>query len=129
MQCDSDLMLARRIRRDVQERGRRVEGVLEQYGFVIGTGRCLTDFLRYLRFVKPAYDNFVGPSSKFADIVCDCLVARYNFLTIVKDSPWFRECRRYRSHIYTYQTKAQGTICPSATQDSPWSFRKSTEMP
>ncbi|KAF8591140.1 armadillo/beta-catenin/plakoglobin [Ramaria rubella] len=53
VQCDSDFMLARRIHRDVQERGRNVEGVLKQY----------------LRFVKPAFDNFVAPSSKFADII------------------------------------------------------------
>lgn len=31
VQCDSDLMLARRIKRDVKERGRNVEGVLDQY--------------------------------------------------------------------------------------------------
>ena len=31
VQCDSDLMLARRIKRDVKERGRSVEGVLDQY--------------------------------------------------------------------------------------------------
>ena len=30
VQCDSDLMLARRLRRDINERGRSVEGVLEQ---------------------------------------------------------------------------------------------------
>jgi len=53
VQCDSDLMLARRIKRDVAERGRNMEGVLEQY----------------LRFVKPSFDNFVQPSSKFADII------------------------------------------------------------
>lgn len=28
--CDSDLMLARRLKRDIAERGRTVEGVLEQ---------------------------------------------------------------------------------------------------
>lgn len=28
--CDSDLMLARRIKRDVKERGRDVEGILDQ---------------------------------------------------------------------------------------------------
>jgi uridine kinase len=28
--CDSDLMLARRIKRDVKERGRDVDGVLDQ---------------------------------------------------------------------------------------------------
>ncbi|KAL7413389.1 armadillo/beta-catenin/plakoglobin [Mrakia frigida] len=51
--CDTDLMLARRIRRDVEERGRDVMGIIDQY----------------LRFVKPSYDNFVQPSSKFADII------------------------------------------------------------
>ncbi|OCH86072.1 armadillo/beta-catenin/plakoglobin [Obba rivulosa] len=53
VQCDSDLMLARRIRRDVKERGRNVDGVLEQY----------------LRYVKPSYDNFVLPTSKYANII------------------------------------------------------------
>lgn len=30
VQCDSDLMLARRIRRDTKERGRTVDGILDQ---------------------------------------------------------------------------------------------------
>ena len=46
-------MLARRIERDTKERGRDVDGILSQY----------------LRYVKPAYDNFVLPSSRYADIV------------------------------------------------------------
>ncbi|KAF9485201.1 armadillo/beta-catenin/plakoglobin [Pholiota conissans] len=53
VQCDSDLMLARRIKRDVKERGRDVNGILDQY----------------LRHVKPSYDNFVLPSSTYADII------------------------------------------------------------
>ncbi|EDR08552.1 armadillo/beta-catenin/plakoglobin [Laccaria bicolor S238N-H82] len=53
VQCDSDLMLARRIKRDVKERARSVEGILDQY----------------LRYVKPSYDNFVRPSSSHADII------------------------------------------------------------
>ncbi|KAH9935256.1 armadillo/beta-catenin/plakoglobin [Amylocystis lapponica] len=53
VQCDSDLMLARRLRRDVKERGRDVDGILEQY----------------LRYVKPAYDNFVLPTSRHANII------------------------------------------------------------
>lgn len=53
VQCDSDVMLARRIQRDVKERGRSVDGVIEQY----------------LRFVKPAFDNFVLPTARHADIV------------------------------------------------------------
>ncbi|KAF9267788.1 armadillo/beta-catenin/plakoglobin [Marasmius fiardii PR-910] len=53
VQCDSDLMLARRIARDVEERGRDVGGILEQY----------------LRYVKPSFDNFVRPSAAYADII------------------------------------------------------------
>lgn len=53
VQCDSDLMLARRLQRDVKERGRNVEGILDQY----------------LRFVKPSYDNFVRPTATYADII------------------------------------------------------------
>jgi len=41
VQCDSDLMLARRIQRDVKERGRSVEGVIEQSVFSISTGRTI----------------------------------------------------------------------------------------
>jgi uridine kinase len=53
VQCDSDLMLARRLRRDLVERGRDAAGVLDQY----------------LRFVKPAFDNFIQPTNRFADII------------------------------------------------------------
>lgn len=53
VQCDSDLMLARRIKRDVNERGRQVDGILDQY----------------LRYVKPSYDNFVRPTAAHADII------------------------------------------------------------
>ncbi|KAN0107536.1 armadillo/beta-catenin/plakoglobin [Russula decolorans] len=53
VQADSDLMLARRITRDTKERGRSVDGILEQY----------------LRYVKPSYDNFVLPSARHADII------------------------------------------------------------
>ncbi|XP_078175478.1 uridine/cytidine kinase UKL1, chloroplastic-like [Carex rostrata] len=50
---DADIRLARRIRRDTVERGRDVNSVLEQYG----------------RFVKPAFDDFVLPTKKYADVI------------------------------------------------------------
>jgi len=50
---DDDVRLARRIIRDVNERGRDVAGVIEQY----------------TKFVKPAFDQYVAPSRRFADIV------------------------------------------------------------
>ncbi|ONM03197.1 Uridine kinase-like protein 2 chloroplastic [Zea mays] len=51
--ADADTRLARRVRRDTVERGRDVTSVLEQY----------------VRFVKPAFDAFVLPSKKYADVI------------------------------------------------------------
>lgn len=51
--ADSDERLARRILRDIRERGRDLEGVIRQYS----------------RSVKPAHDAFVEPSQKYADMV------------------------------------------------------------
>ena len=48
-----DIRLARRIQRDISERGRTVVDVLAQY--------C--------KFVKPAYDDFIKPTMKHADII------------------------------------------------------------
>jgi len=42
-----------RIQRDVAVRGRDIAGVIEQY----------------TKFVKPAFDQFVAPSRKHADII------------------------------------------------------------
>lgn len=53
VQADSDLMLARRIKRDIVERGRSVSSILDQY----------------LRYVKPAFDNFVSVTAKNADMI------------------------------------------------------------
>lgn len=50
---DADVRLARRIRRDTLERGRDVQGVIEQYA----------------KFVKPAFDDFVLPTKKYADVI------------------------------------------------------------
>lgn len=53
VQADSDLMLARRIKRDIVERGRSINSVLDQY----------------LRFVKPAFDTFVSATARHADMI------------------------------------------------------------
>lgn len=50
---DSDVRLMRRIRRDVQERGRTVESVLDQYE----------------RSVRPMHEQFVEPSKRHADVI------------------------------------------------------------
>ena len=50
---DADTRLARRVSRDIKERGRDLEGVLQQY--------C--------KFVKPAFEVFCLPTKKHADII------------------------------------------------------------
>ena len=50
---DDDIRLARRLKRDIVERGRTGHGVLKSYH----------------RFVKPAFQEFVKPSMKYADII------------------------------------------------------------
>jgi uridine kinase len=50
---DADIRLARRLERDITERGREIEGVLQQY----------------TRFVKPAYDHYIAPAMSHADLI------------------------------------------------------------
>ncbi|XP_071954473.1 uridine-cytidine kinase-like 1 [Antedon mediterranea] len=50
---DSDIRLARRLKRDISERGRDLVGVLKQYN----------------KFVKPSFEQFIEPSIQYADIV------------------------------------------------------------
>eukprot|EP00347_Sterkiella_histriomuscorum_P022397 403330634 len=50
---DDDIRLARRLLRDCSERGRTIDGVLFQYN----------------RFVKKAYDEYIKPTMKYANII------------------------------------------------------------
>ncbi|RYR45266.1 hypothetical protein Ahy_A07g031104 isoform A [Arachis hypogaea] len=50
---DADVRLARRIRRDTAEKARDIATVLDQYS----------------KFVKPAFDDFILPTKKYADII------------------------------------------------------------
>ncbi|MDK2866158.1 MAG: uridine kinase [Clostridiales bacterium] len=50
---DADVRIIRRIVRDINERGRTLESVIDQY----------------LNTVKPAHDQFIEPTKKFADII------------------------------------------------------------
>jgi uridine kinase len=51
--CDSDLRLSRVIRRDLNERGRNVNQVLD----------------RYEKTVRPSHLQFIEPTKRFADII------------------------------------------------------------
>lgn len=50
---DSDIRLARRMKRDINERGRELIGVLKQYN----------------RFVKPNFELYIQPTMQFSDLV------------------------------------------------------------
>ena len=50
---DADLRLARRLERDITERGRTVESVIEQY----------------FTTVRPMHLEFVAPSRRYADLI------------------------------------------------------------
>jgi len=51
--CDSDLRLSRVIHRDMEERGRNVNEVLD----------------RYEKTVRPSHLQFIEPTKRFADII------------------------------------------------------------
>jgi uridine kinase len=51
--CDDDIRFIRRMRRDIEERGRSIDAVVMQY----------------LSTVKPMFNKYVLPSSKHADII------------------------------------------------------------
>ncbi|KAJ3683547.1 hypothetical protein LUZ60_013774 [Juncus effusus] len=50
---DADVRLAQRIHRDTVEKGRDITAVLEQYS----------------KFVKPAFEDIIAPTKKYADII------------------------------------------------------------
>ena len=51
--CDADVRILRRLMRDVEERGRSIDSVVNQY----------------LATVKPMHEAFVEPSKKYADVI------------------------------------------------------------
>jgi uridine kinase len=51
--CDADIRFTRRLQRDIRERGRSVESVIEQY----------------LTTVRPMHEQFVAPCLRYADII------------------------------------------------------------
>lgn len=50
---DDDIRIIRRIKRDIQERGRTLDSVIDQY----------------LSVVKPMYHQFIEPTKRYADII------------------------------------------------------------
>lgn len=102
VQADSDLMLARRIKRDIVERGRSVNSVLDQY----------------LRYVKPAFDTFVSATARHADMI---VPGSHNEVAIEVISQHMEKQLRNRSRKLRaefYKTPATQTAASAAKDTS-----------
>ncbi|KAL2039934.1 hypothetical protein N7G274_007337 [Stereocaulon virgatum] len=66
---DADVCLARRITRDVRERGRDIEGCIKQW----------------MSFVKPNFERYVEPQRKVADIIIPRGIENRVAITIVEE--------------------------------------------
>eukprot|EP01121_Diplochlamys_sp_Union-15-3_P008136 TRINITY_DN2138_c0_g3_i1.p1 TRINITY_DN2138_c0_g3~~TRINITY_DN2138_c0_g3_i1.p1 ORF type:complete len:475 (-),score=61.98 TRINITY_DN2138_c0_g3_i1:34-1404(-) len=70
---EPDIRLARRLHRDINERGRNIESIFQQY----------------FKFVKPAFEDYILPTKKCADIViprgAENTVAINLICTLIKD--------------------------------------------
>ena len=53
VKCDEDIRFIRRLKRDMEERGRSMDSVIHQY----------------LSTVKPMFNKYINPSSRYADII------------------------------------------------------------
>lgn len=85
MYADTDVRLARRIKRDTVEKGRDIATVLDQVCVAANNFFDVTEMLsfraassfmfdlgnsmQYSKFVKPAFDDFILPTKKYADII------------------------------------------------------------
>jgi len=70
---DDDIRLLRRLKRDISDRGRELEGVLQQYE----------------KFVRPMHLEFVEPSKRYSDIIIprggENRVALQMVIALIKD--------------------------------------------
>ncbi|CAN5728380.1 uridine kinase [soil metagenome] len=81
LDTDADLRLIRRLQRDVSERGRTTQSVIDQY----------------LATVRPAHEQFIEPSKRYADVIIpkgglnrpalDVLLARVRELSLDDAGP------------------------------------------
>ena len=74
---DADIRLCRRIKRDVEKRGRSLQSVLQQYQ----------------QTVKPMHEQYVEPSKKFANIIVPEGGKNLVALEMIED--------RIRRHLHT----------------------------
>merc|ERR1712224_497451 len=87
---DADTRLARRVLRDIEERGRELEHVLSQY----------------TTLVKPAFEEFCLPTKKYADVI----IPRGAENTVAIDLI----SQHIQSILWKYQDGRQGSSSPKS---------------
>ncbi|XP_063901130.1 uridine-cytidine kinase 2-like [Zophobas morio] len=101
--CDNDTRLAKRVLRDLKKRNRDLDSILKQY----------------IDFVKPAYDDFIQPSKKYADIIiprgADNLVAIDFIIQYIKEhckQPVANslDTKRLLREHYSFTAAIEGTL-------------------
>ena len=78
--AEADIRLARRLQRDIFERGRTPQSVLDQY----------------LKTVRPMHKQFVEPSKNYADIIIHGKIKKHNTgldLLVTKIKAYLAELR------------------------------------
>nr|XP_055121369.1 uridine-cytidine kinase-like 1 isoform X11 [Symphalangus syndactylus] len=93
---DSDIRLVRRLRRDISERGRDIEGVIKQYN----------------KFVKPSFDQYIQPTMRLADIV----VPRGSGNTVAIDLI----VQHVHSQLEERELSVRGSYVGICEQSAPW---------
>ncbi|KAK3174618.1 hypothetical protein OEA41_001864 [Lepraria neglecta] len=81
-EADADVCLARRITRDVRERGRDIEGCIRQW----------------ISFVKPNFEQYVEPQRKIADIIVPRGIENRVAITMVVEHVRRRLKEKSRKH-------------------------------
>ncbi|NPA89989.1 MAG: uridine kinase [Chloroflexi bacterium] len=78
---DADIRFIRRLQRDIQERGRTMESVINQY---LGTVRPM-----HLEFVEPSkrYADIIIPEGGFNTVALDMVIARLRNMIQMMDRP------------------------------------------
>jgi uridine kinase len=90
---DADVCLSRRLVRDINERGRHLEGILKQY----------------FSFVKPSNENYIHKQAQIADIVIPH--GPSNVKAIGKDL--LHDVIHIRRRFKTHFIESRRKICPA----------------
>ncbi|KAL2356772.1 uridine-cytidine kinase-like protein-like 1 [Cryomyces antarcticus] len=95
-EADSDLCLSRRLLRDVQYRGRDIEGCIKQW----------------FSFVKPNFHKYVEPQREVADIIVPRGIENKVAISMVSDR--IRKTLAYKSKMHQNELKRLGKIVEDA---------------